>query len=361
MMAKTFTVYGQKREQGFSLIEIMVAMGIGIIISAGVFEIFLTSKKSQDLVYDQVELMDESRITVEMLSYDLKKAGLWGKTNHAEVLWENTAGINAVAAKLATANDCATTKANWSAQYGGRNMGWSLDAFKSVYGVSELDIQSNGFPYTNCIEGSYLAGDVLEMRYAGEKITPDNLDTTTVYIISQGQHSDVFYGAAPAQPFLAVGKYTNPLTDPPVTYHKYEAVLYYVSEWTNGNAGSNDGIPSLRRVSLQAGPELKDDVVLSGVENLRVQFGLDLDRDEKTISIQRYFDAANITETAEKNDWSKIRSTQTWALIKSKHRRQDNIAQTFTVPGGAMTIQDGYKRIMVSNATRLRNVEYADE
>lgn len=372
-MAKTFSVYDQRREQGFSLIEVMVAMVIGIIISAGIFEIFLTSKKSQDVVYDQVELMDESRITIELLSYDLKRAGLWGKTNQARTLWEGKGAeiIKSIAAELAASNDCKTSKGYWADNTGEAAMGWALDAYKGIYGVSESDILANGFPYSVCIQGQYLAGDALEIRYAGEKIAKDNLDNTTVYIVSQGQHSDFFFGGAPAQPDKAEFSGMGIGPDfPPVTYHKYEAVLYYVSAWGNGSSLNNDRIPALRRVSLQAGPELVDDIVLSGVENLKVQFGLDLDKNEDTRSVQQYFDPINIPEVEAApgveplNDWSKIKSAQVWALVRSKQNRGlDNAtSSTFSVPGGwgATTpdLADGYKRIMVSTASKLRNIEY---
>lgn len=369
-MKKNIMTSNRKHQQGFTIIEVMVAMVIGLILMAGVFNVFISSKESQEIISDQVELVDESRIVLEMLSYDIKRSGLWGKTNYANQLIENAASFDAVRAKLALANDCVNAKGNSNVQ--GRAIGWALDVFKVVFSVSEEDITANGFPYTKCISGVYLRGDILEVRYAGEKILKANLDAKTVYIISQGQFSDLFYGASPTQPQNAVSLYgTNVATDPPITYHKYESVLYYVSKWTDGTSATNDGIPSLRRVSLQTGPALVDEVVLTGVENLQLQFGMDMDNNIDTQSVQRYLDPDSIVSNANTNEWSMVKSIQIWALVRSKQSRSENLAQKFYIPAipvapvgtpptNYTTAADGYKRVMVSSVNKVRNLEFVD-
>lgn len=361
-MKKDIISFNKTCQQGFSLIEVMVAMLIGLVLMSGVFQVFFSSKESQEIIADQVELVDESRVSLEMLAYDIKRAGLWGKTRSSINLTNNVVAFNVVLAKLAASNDC--TNAIGNTQTLGRDTGWALDVFRAIYGVSEEFITANGFPYSDCISGNYLRGDTIEVRYAGERVAFANLDDATVYIISQGQFSDVFYGAVkPTQPAGADALYgTDAIQDPPVTYHKYEAVLYYVSSWTDA---VGDGVPSLRRVSLQSGPELVDDVVLTGVENLQVQFGMDMDNDPDTQTVQRYMDPSSIAVTAADSQWAMVRSVQVWAIVRSKQSRPENAAQTFAMPAMTATTSyapgaDGYKRIMVSAATKLRNIEFVE-
>lgn len=358
-----------KQQNGFTLIEIMVAMVIGIVMTLGIFQIYFNSKDSQDIVLDRTELVDDSRFVVEMMAYDLRRAGLWGKTNNGNDLYNGSTikgkAIDDVKAALAGANDCVISNLIGNKGYSGKDLGWAMDILRPVFGVDEAFIDANGFPYSNCITGQYFDGDALEVRYAGEAIPVSNLDSNTVYIVSQGQHSEVFFGGAPAQPGNAIeeGLGVGGLTDPPVTYHKYEAVLYYVSSFTDGDASSNDGIPSLRRVSLQTGPAMVDEVLLSGVEDLQLQFGVDLNIDSNpaTVSIQQYKDANNI-KTGAQEEWGAIKAAQTWVITRSKLSKTDNTAQTFVMPTKSVTTSAGdYKRLMVSNTVSLRNIAYANQ
>jgi len=360
MMQKYMMTCSIKRQQGFSIIELMVAMVIGLVLMSGVFSVFVNSKENQDIIFDQVELIDESRVAVEILAYDLKRAGLWGKTNAARQLFDNEAAYTSVFNQLAGSSDCVNSAGNQG--FNGLDIGWALDATRPVYGFSEEYITANGFPYTDCISGSYLRGDTVEVRYAGERIAKTNLDDSTVYIVSQGQFSELFFGATPKdQPQGAKdnGWGVDPALFPAVTYHQYEAILYYVSSWTDA---ADDGVPSLRRVSLQAGPSVVDEVVLTGVENLQIQFGLDTDNNSSVETVQKYSDPSLISSS----QWSQVRSAQVWLVVKAKQSRTDNVGQVFNipaVPGGtypATAPTDGFKRFMASTTVKLRNIEFVE-
>ncbi len=356
--------YRIKKQQGFSIVELMVAMVIGLVLMSGVFSVFLNSKENQDIIFDQVELIDESRVAIEILAYDLKRAGLWGKSSNAKQLFDSDSGKAALINILNQINgssDCVNSAGN-NGDALGFNSGWALDATRPVYGVSEGFIAANGFPYTVCIGGTYLRGDTVEMRYAGEKIAKTNLDDNTAYIVSQGQYSELFFGStAPAQPQIAIdyGYGVDPAKDPAVTYHKYEAILYYVSSWTDA---TGDGAPSLRRVSLQAGPAVVDEVVLTGVENLQIQFGLDISNTPSIETVQKYSDPSLISNP----QWSQVRSAQIWLVVKAKQSRTDNAGQVFSipaVPGGtypATAPTDGFKRFMATATTKLRNIDFVE-
>jgi hypothetical protein len=210
------------------------------------------------------------------------------------------------------------------------------------------------------------------MRYAGEKIAVADLDDNTVYIVSQGPFSDLFIAASPpAQPKggedqVAKGNLRYDLSSSeliPVTYHKYEVILYYVGSWTDSIA---DNVPSLRRISLQAGPALVDEVVLTGVETLQIQFGRDA-TGSASEAVQRYWDPSLIDNTDNENQWGQVRSAQAWIVVKAKESRIDNVGQTFKIPGvpgsgqyPAAAPTDGYKRFMASVTTKLRNIDFLE-
>lgn len=63
------------REQGFTLIEIMVAVALGVIVSAAAFTILTTTSKSVTANEQTVDMQQNARLAMELLSRDIKRAG----------------------------------------------------------------------------------------------------------------------------------------------------------------------------------------------------------------------------------------------------------------------------------------------
>lgn len=63
------------RQYGFTLIEIMVASVLGIVILAGVMQIYFGSKQSFHLQNQMAELQQNQRIALEFLTRDIRMAG----------------------------------------------------------------------------------------------------------------------------------------------------------------------------------------------------------------------------------------------------------------------------------------------
>ncbi|NVJ68412.1 MAG: PilW family protein [Gammaproteobacteria bacterium] len=70
----------QSKQKGFSLIEMMVAMLIGLIIIAAVYIVFLSSQKSYRLSTGMMQVNDNGQFLVQFLQSDFQKAG-WVDTD----------------------------------------------------------------------------------------------------------------------------------------------------------------------------------------------------------------------------------------------------------------------------------------
>ncbi|HWX67140.1 MAG TPA: prepilin-type N-terminal cleavage/methylation domain-containing protein [Rhodanobacter sp.] len=74
-----------KSVAGFTLIELMVAMLLGLIVIGGVVSVFLANQRSYRTNQALSDVQDSSRIAFEMMARDIRDAGLTGCSNGGRV------------------------------------------------------------------------------------------------------------------------------------------------------------------------------------------------------------------------------------------------------------------------------------
>ncbi len=74
-MTKTVDVANRKIEQGFSLIELMIAMLLGLILIAGVINLFLASSQTYRLQEAMFRVQESGRFALDVMLRDLRDAG----------------------------------------------------------------------------------------------------------------------------------------------------------------------------------------------------------------------------------------------------------------------------------------------
>ncbi|MCB1755070.1 MAG: PilW family protein [Gammaproteobacteria bacterium] len=67
-----------QKQSGFSLIELMIAMVIGLLLMAGIISIFAGSRKSFDLTQEISGLQESARFAMESLTNDIRLSGFQG-------------------------------------------------------------------------------------------------------------------------------------------------------------------------------------------------------------------------------------------------------------------------------------------
>ncbi|MDH5484260.1 MAG: prepilin-type N-terminal cleavage/methylation domain-containing protein, partial [Gammaproteobacteria bacterium] len=118
-----------KQQKGFTLVELMVSIVIGLFLLAGVLTVFTNSRQSQRVVDEDVRMMDDARFALETIAYDLRHAGGYGHHNHeGKVNVHNIydQGLNGVGGKeseFTTVTD----------QCGGDESNWVVDVNKPVF------------------------------------------------------------------------------------------------------------------------------------------------------------------------------------------------------------------------------------
>jgi type IV pilus assembly protein PilW len=125
---------------------------------------------------------------------------------------------------------------------------------------------------------------------------------------------------------------------------------YYI-----GSDDSDVTIPALRRVALQSDGSMMDEMVVSGIENLQVRYGL-----AKTNINSRYYDAGSVTGSSlapPTTDWNNVNSVRIWLLARNKKAEAGYININSYVMGDKTygPLNDGFRRQVYTSVVQLRN------
>ena len=323
--------------KGFTLIELMLAMVIGLFLMAGVFTVYVNGSVAQDNTEKQSRLVDDARFAIETITSDLRTAGFWGKTNVFEYLrGELNADPEILPKTVPNQGDVlGPITALADPDCGER---WYIDLARSF----EASNDTNLFPGT-CLKTGYVADtDVIVTKYAAaSNILPANLADGVAYVYaSYNSFGEIFVGKI-APTFLD----DTPDVNQRGTIHRLRTRVYYIHKDTE----KNDGYPSLHRLDLDAGPQLSNTMLLPGVENLQIQYGVD---DNGDGSVNFYVDP----DPLDIELLSKVISVQIWVTVRSRDvELPDTITQTLNIAGAEKEHKDGYRRIVMSAVVLLRN------
>jgi len=315
-----------KRQQGFSLIEMMVAMVIGIIIMGGILSVYTNTRDLQRSSEDQVNLVTDARFALETIGYDIRHAGvLGGNTNEAGLITCKMGDASCPAAMPLAVGDC--------------HAEWYINIQQPIFGGEGIVP-----PAYSCITNHQPNTDVLVVRYADSNpVATTGLVGGTAYVRSNYLAGQLFVG--PTQPVIPGD--TGQLT----ANHQLYSRAYYISNYTNT---PGDGLPSLRRIDLVNGPEVKDQLILPGATNLQVQYGEDSDGGG---SIDQFVNADAVS------DFKKVYAVRLWVLVKTEREEKGlNTARTYTIAGNTVnTPNDGYRRLLISSVIKMRNMAKLDQ
>ncbi|MDH3451794.1 MAG: PilW family protein [Gammaproteobacteria bacterium] len=333
----------RNRCSGYSIVELMVALVIGLVLLLGVMAVFVSSRTSFDASETQAHMSDDGRFAMTLFGEDLRMAGTWGPNSFTNMVDNRTRGPGDRLGLLAPmAGDCETAATPAL---------FFTDLDQAVFASNDVN------PFigpTPCIS-DYVAGtDVLVVRYADPNPVPDNLVAPgVVYVRSETGNSILFVG--PADPNDV------PTIPPNGSNHVLRMHIYYVADFTEV---AGDGIPSLHRVSLEAGPTLVDEMIVSGVENFQVQLGYDTAQPEPDGEVNSYVNADSlIIDWTDTVDMARVRGARLWLMLRSgRPQKTAPTPPTYSMGGADFTpaaignpVIGEFKRLLISGVYDLRN------
>jgi type IV pilus assembly protein PilW len=317
-------------EQGITLIELMVAITVGLILLTGIVQLFVSNKQAYRIQEGANVLNENSRYAMDQLEYSIRMAGHWGGAKPSS--------IAVGTAKPAT--DCTESPAfnNDDAELA---VGYGIEGFEGA-AASPLD----------CIpDADYRANtDVLILRYAGaERVSdadialPAMADTQFVRVRAGGG-ADIFDGdnfiydgAGP--PDIRVPSATDDNKDL-ISNYVANVEIYFIRNCASNSLGvadvcdaADDTIPTLARLVLRDGVFEQQDVV-AGVEQLQVLYGVDDNQDR---SANRYVNATTVEAgTGKGPEWAQVVDTRVSVVVRNTERDVTfRDTKTYRLYGGA--------------------------
>lgn len=325
----------RKKQAGISLVEVMIAMLLGIFLLGSVVQFFVSSRQSNRVHEATSRMQETGRMALEIMARDIRMADFWGCAS----------GISNIVNNLNSA------------------------------GAGYIDFQSGGVagteggtgPDTLILRGGFGTGLMLEPPYgpqpsANVKVTAGNdLEQGDIVLLADCTQGDIFQitNANPGGSGTVVhntGSTTQPgnynATNPGCPganahclskVYGADAGMFAVQEIVYTVGTGSEGEPALFRNGLE---------FLDGVEDLQILYGEDTSpAGSAGEGIANYFVPANQVA-----DMERVIGIRIAVVARSNH---DNLnagnAQSYAVLGSAVTAGDRRIRRVYETTVNIRN------
>lgn len=342
-------------QAGLSMIELMIAMVIGLILTAAVLQIFIGSKATYSTQASLARLQENGRFALEYLSRDLRVTGFIGcstKNTIANTLEDDSSDVYDFIdfSNLLGGED----NVDGSATYGGVKPLAGSDVITVKYadqgGRCTIDSHDPAnFKIVCESKHDYQKGDVLVVSDCSHTAifqqTNANADSTNRNIRNEKENT-----VKPGNRTQGLGSPVSDTVDgtsysfaPGASVFSLKAYRFFVAQ-------NSFGEPSLYRqgiVNNSAKLELAPAVELvEGVEDMQILYGEDTDGDNR---VDRYVDANTVS------DFDDVVAVRVSLVIQSNEENIVKGDQTLKYNGADVTYNDGRLRKVFSSTIALRN------
>ncbi len=300
----------RRKIRGLSLIELMIAIVIGIILTLGLVQIFGAAREAYRLSEGLARVQENGRFAMDYLQRDIRMAGHFGCVNDQARL--QTA--DALVSQFATGGplDFITSIRGFD----GAPAGITLTSPAPIAGSDSIVLRfltANGVPVT-VIDAA--AGTLSVDSAKWGVLTQEGVANPVLFGVADCAYANVFAATAVSTGSVTVpasvdlSRYgTSPEGGPAVLY-RAEAVIYYIGLGAGGR-------PSLWRARLNAAGAPTYEELVEGVENLQFRYGLDQSADpaRPTGYIATQGSATDVGAAA--GDWRRVGQVQVGMLVAS--------------------------------------------
>ena len=285
-LARKSAIYSNRlaraSQAGFTIIELMISLALGIAISWVVLDIALTGVRNNQNLVTSAEVTENGRYLSNFLEYELNHAGFYGQS-------QTIIPVGTVLPRNMCTDSVSTN-----------------DLLYPIHGINDF---SSGAPA--CVSDILPGSDVLMIRRAstGADIALANLDDDQHYIQSNMDNAVLGTGESKNTHFT-LQNMTESNAAPILDFNEH---IYYVD--TSGN---------FKRRSL-VGRGYVTEPLAEGVDDFQVQYHIDTD-DEHFADIVRDIPSND-------NEWKHVRSVSIFLLMKSTTNSNQTDDKTYSYAG----------------------------
>jgi type IV pilus assembly protein PilW len=321
-----------RRQAGLSLVEMMVAMTVGLLLIAATSMLFASTSRARHELQKTSRMMENGRYAQDLLVEDLRSAGFYGE-------------MTVLAAAASIPDPCAVDPALF---------GWSAAAPITmpapVVGIRE----SEATPA--CVPDRLAGTDIVVVRRVSSVAIPVAAVPANVTHVQttrcDSELTSFAVGSTAAELTMRNAGCTGT-----ALAREYFVRIYYVASC---NECGQDTIPTLKRVEL-AGNTLRVTPLVEGIENLQVDFGFDLDGSGVA---DRFLDGPSGVAGQADNDWRNVMAVRVHLLARTTEMPAGHVDSREYFLGSFGTLgpyNDGWKRSLFTSTARLNNPAGARE
>lgn len=327
MVNKEITAF--RRESGMSLLELMVALAIGSFLILGAVQIYNQSRQAFVINDSIAKVQETAQFAMDTIEADLRMASNFGR---------NSRGL-AVEGRAVVGDANPNSIPNVPTDCGAD---WALDLGRPVDGGDGSLAALSCTPPSGI--GAQANSDFFTVRRA--TVLPQAPEDGRLQIQSTRIQGEVFVSD------------TVPATFSPADSATHNLIVntYYVAD----DSQLIPGVPALRRFTLTSAggvPVVNDEEVAPGVENMQVQFGVDVDQDN---TVDRYVLPGDEVYDPSASGYipgARVITARVWLVVRGLTREVGLKDNTNYAPAGEAlgSYNDEIRRLQVSKTILLRN------
>lgn len=336
--------------QGFGLVELMISITLGLLLSAALIQVFVATRSSYRVQEALAQIQASSRYAMHFMGQDIRMAG-----------YQGCASIDAAAPHNWAVNSPDDYILNDSTMVVGYDNLAATNQFNAVAGTDAITIR-RATTESAKLEKNMDAANANIQVWANTF----NFDVGDIVMITDCVSSDVFRITSMSKDMggsvtITHAVSANGNTQPHLSksyggdaqFLAVETVHYFIRD--TGRTTS-DGAPIhalyiQKRKQDSQGGELPPAELVEGVENMQITYGEDTDN---TGAVNTYVDAASVTA------WGKVLSVRIELLVASQEENVVGTAgsateQRLRFNGADVNNTDGRYRAAIKNVFTIRN------
>ncbi|BDY03581.1 PilW family protein [Ferrimonas sp. YFM] len=307
-----------RRNLGLTLVEMMIAMALGLFVLGSVLGVFVASSSSVSHTGQYNQLQESARLALRLMKEEIAQAGFWGE------LTGDSLNLGSVQVLAAVGNDCIGDGDNNGSLPGQRGHFRFLWAYRQT-----------ASPKMTCAQEALEGSHVVQIKRAmGPAQDIAGLDSNRYYLLANASRGVLFAGDTLPVPTLTQGR-----------YWEFQHRVFYVER-------RDDGVPVLKWRQLYVNGGMVEEELVEGVETLQLRLGVDSTGDGAV-------DSYILPDLLSHEQWEGALTLVSVSLfLVVRGVEADPLAQqtlALTLPDGTLSFDDGIPRRLFSATVMLRN------
>lgn len=331
-------------QQGFSIVEILISLAVGVLLLAGVLAVFVGLRTTTSETASYGEMQENGRFALHIFTEDLLRQGFWGDLS----LELDNAVLQPPVPVGGNCNGGGVNNGNFPLAVG---------TFRTLWGATVNTPNMMG-----CITDAVVNSDIIQIkRVIAAPLTAADIVNNRYYIASSYSKAQIFAGSAAAIPVIENSR-----------LWEYQHHIYYIRNESQGDVT----VPVLMQGRLTNGsaPIIDFQPLIEGIEMIRFWYGIDTDLDADSNDyldgssngdgiIDAFIPARNMTQALWDNDGSRIIAVKMYILVRDTLPDADYTNNNIYQLGGNAAADrfeangDNFRRLLFTSTVMLKNAK----